>query len=72
MNGCVERMDATWRTELYACFDLPTRIDRLNPFIDSSTHRYNHHRPPDRLDQMTRIDYLSANFRDQTAASHSP
>lgn len=72
MNGCVERMNGTWRTEFYACFDLPTQIDQINPFIDSFTNRYNRFRPHDSLDQMTPIDYLSNRFSNQTPASHHP
>lgn len=31
LNGCVERAQGSWRYEFYACFDLPSRLDRPSP-----------------------------------------
>jgi putative transposase len=31
LNGCVERAQSSWRYEFYASYDLPARIDRLQP-----------------------------------------
>jgi putative transposase len=45
LNGCVERAQSRWRYEFYACYDLPVRIDKLQPLVDAFAHRYNHHRP---------------------------
>jgi hypothetical protein len=45
LNGCVERAQSSWRYEFYACYDLPARIDKLQPLVDAFAHRYNHHRP---------------------------
>ena len=45
LNGCVERAQSSWRYEFYATYDLPSRIDKLQPLIDAFAYRYNHHRP---------------------------
>ena len=31
INGAVERCNGAWRYEFYAVYDLPTRVDQLNP-----------------------------------------
>ena len=45
LNGRVERLQGTWRYEFYAVYDPPRQIDRLNPLIDTFSHRYNTYRP---------------------------
>jgi putative transposase len=35
LNGCVERAQSSWRYEFYACYDLPARIDKLQPLVDA-------------------------------------
>ena len=35
LNGCVERAQSSWRYEFYATYDLPSRIDKLQPLIDA-------------------------------------
>ena len=45
LNGCVERAPSSWRYEFYPSYDLPVRIDKLQPLVDAFAHRYNHHRP---------------------------
>jgi hypothetical protein len=30
LNGCVERAQSAWRSEFYASYDLPARIDKLH------------------------------------------
>lgn len=37
---------------------LPHQIDKLQPFVDAFTHRYNHHRPHDALDGPALAEYL--------------
>jgi len=58
LNGAVERCNGAWRYEFYAAYDLPHRLDRLQPFLDAFAHRYNHHRPHDALDGKTTAEYL--------------
>lgn len=41
LNGAVERCNSAWHYEFYAVYDLPTRLDQLNPLIDAFQHRYN-------------------------------
>jgi hypothetical protein len=38
LNGCVERAQSSWRYEFYACYDLPARIDKLQPLVDAFAH----------------------------------
>jgi len=70
LNGCVERAQATWRYEFYACYDLPHRIDKLQPFVDAFAHRFNHHRPHDALGGKTPAEYLKALSFAETQPSH--
>lgn len=58
LNGAVERCNSAWRYEFYAVYDLPHRVERLNPFIDSFQHLYNHHRPHGALGGKTPSGYL--------------
>ena len=60
LNGAVERAQGSWRYEFYACFDLPARIDKLQPFVDAFAHHYNHHRPHQALDDRTPAEYLAS------------
>lgn len=60
LNGAVERCNGSWRYEFYAVYDLPHRIDGLQPLVDAFPHRFNHHRPYDALDGKTPADYLNA------------
>ena len=59
LNGAVERCNGAWRYEFYAAYDLPHRLDKLQPFVDAFAHRFNHHRPHDALDGQTPAEYLS-------------
>ena len=59
LNGAVERAQGSWRYEFYACFDLPARINKLQPFVDAFAHRYNHQRPHQALDDRTPAEYLA-------------
>jgi putative transposase len=60
LNGCVERAQSSWRYEFYASYDLPARIDKLQPLVDAFAHRYNHHRPHQALGDLTPADYLTS------------
>jgi len=59
LNGHVERAQGSWRYEFYASFDLPHRLDRLQPLVDAFAHRFNHHRPHQALGGLTPAQYLS-------------
>jgi putative transposase len=58
LNGAVERCNGSWRYEFYAAYDLPHRLDQLQPFVDAFAHRFNHNRPHDALDGKTPAEYL--------------
>lgn len=58
LNGAVERAQATWRYEFYACHELPTRIAELQPLLDRFAHRFNHVRPHQALGDLTPAEYL--------------
>ena len=70
LNGAVERCNGAWRYEFYAAYDLPHRLDRLQPFVDAFAHRYNHHRPHDALDGLTPAEYLKTCSSGDPPASH--
>ena len=57
LNGAVERCNGSCRYEFYAAYDLPHRLDQLQPFVDAFAHRFNHHRPHDALDGKTPAEY---------------
>lgn len=58
LNGAVERNQGAWRYEFYASFDLPRRIDKLQPLVDAFAYRFNHHRPHQALGDLTPAAYL--------------
>lgn len=70
LNGAVERCNGSWRYEFYAAYDLPHRLDKLQPFVDAFAHRFNHHRPHDALDGRTPAEYLNAISERDLSASH--
>ena len=70
INGAVERCNGSWRYEFYAVYDLPNRLDQLNPLIEAFQHRYNTHRPHGALGGQTPAQYLAARQAKEAAASH--
>jgi putative transposase len=60
LNGAVERAQSSWRYEFYASYDLPNRIDKLQPLVDAFAHRFNHHRPHQALGDRTPAEYLQS------------
>lgn len=70
LNGAVERCNSSWRYEFYAAYELPHRLDKLQPFVDAFAHRFNHHRPHDALDGKTPAEYLEAISQRDPPASH--
>jgi transposase InsO family protein len=69
LNGAVERCNGAWRYEFYAAYDLPHRLQQLQPLVDAFAHRFNHHRPHDALDGRTPAEYLQS-FSSPTQPSH--
>jgi transposase InsO family protein len=70
INGAVERCNSSWRYEFYAVYDLPTRLDELNPLIDAFQHRYNTWRPHGALGGKTPAQYLQARQVEAASRSH--
>jgi transposase InsO family protein len=70
INGAVERCNGSWRYEFYAVYDLPTRVDQLNPLIDAFQNRYNTHRPHGALGGRTPAQYLAARQANERTVSH--
>jgi Transposase and inactivated derivatives, IS30 family len=68
LNGAVERNQGAWRYEFYASFDLPHRIDKLQPLVDAFAYRFNHHRPHQALGDLTPVAYLASISSDATAS----
>jgi putative transposase len=60
LNGHVERAQGSWRYEFYSCFDLPTRLDKLQLFVDAFAYRFNHLRPHQALGDITPAEYLKS------------
>lgn len=69
INGAVERCNSAWRYEFYALYDLPHRLNELNPLIDAFQHRYNTWRPHGALGGRTPAQYLQT--RQARETSHS-
>jgi transposase InsO family protein len=72
INGAVERCNGAWRYEFYAVYDLPTRLDDLNPLVDAFQHRYNTWRPHGALGGKTPAQYLHARQAPQASNSQMP
>lgn len=70
LNGAVERCNGAWRYEFYGVYDLPERLEELNPIIDGFQHLYNNHRPHGALAGMTPADYLNKHRAKEHPASH--
>ena len=58
LNGGVERCNAAWRYEFYACTELPGSVAELNPLIDDWQETYNFVRPHGALSGLTPAEYL--------------
>lgn len=59
LNGTAERNQGAWRYEFYATFDLPHRINELQPLVDAFAYRFNHDRPHQALGDLTPAAYLA-------------
>jgi putative transposase len=60
LNGAVECTQSSWRYEFYASYDLPNRIDKLQPLVDAFAHRFNHYRPHQALGDIIPAEYLQS------------
>lgn len=70
LNGAVERNQGSWRYEFYETYDLPHRLDQLQPLVDAFAHRFNHVRPHDALDMKTPAQYLQSLGNGNPSPSH--
>jgi len=70
LNGAVERNQGAWRYEFYESYDLPHRLDQLQPLVDAFAHRFNHIRPHDALDLATPAEYLASISQRDPTVSH--
>ena len=58
MNGCVERMQATWRNGFHNVQDTAVSVSGLSPLIDEYLDFHSGWRPHDALGGMTPDEYL--------------
>lgn len=56
-NGCVERLQRTFRDEHYAYEPASLDLDGANAHLDTYLHYYNHHRPHRTLQLKTPMEY---------------
>ena len=70
LNGRVERINGTWRSEFYAVEELPTALRRLRPHVMRFRRVYNHVRPHQALGYLTPAEYLRRNHPDCAPQSH--
>ncbi len=67
-NGCVERLQRTFRDEHYAHEPASFDLDGANTHLDTYLHYYNHHRPHHALNLQTPMAY--AHQRNPPPTSH--
>ena len=71
LNGHVERINGTWRTDFYELYDLPTQLAELRPLLQDYMDTYNWDRPHEALDLQTPQEYLeSIGFKVSPFLSH--
>ena len=70
LNGAVERAQASWRYEFYACNELPTRIEPLQQHVDRFAHHFNHERPHQALGDRTPAEHLALRSQRDAQPSH--
>lgn len=58
LNGHVERINGTWRTDFYELYDLPTQLAELRPLLQDYVDTYNWDRPHEALDLQTPQEFL--------------
>jgi putative transposase len=60
LNGYVERINGTWRTDFYEQYDLPHNLEALRPLLADYQDTYNWDRPHDGLGLQTPQEFLQA------------
>jgi len=71
LNGHVERINGTWRTDFYETYDLPTQLYDLRPLLNDYMDTYNWDRPHEALDLQTPQEFLeSKGFKIRASQSH--
>ena len=71
LNGHVERINGTWRTDFYETYDLPTQLTELRPLLSDYLDTYNWDRPHEALDLQTPQEFLeSKGFKIRASQSH--
>lgn len=58
LNGTVERMQETWRSEFYEAYELPWTVTELRPLVQRFQDLYNTYRPHQSLQQTPPANYL--------------
>ena len=58
LNGSLERIQETWRGELYEAYEMPATVEELRPIVQRFQHLYNHRRPHRSLRKRTPASYL--------------
>lgn len=61
LNGHVERLNGTWRTDFYQTVELPCNLEELRPLIQDYNDTYNWDRPHQSLGLQTPQEYLQNN-----------
>jgi putative transposase len=71
LNGNVERINGTWRTDFYELYDLPTQLSELRPLLQDYMDTYNWDRPHEALDLQTPQEFLeSLGYKFRVSQSH--
>lgn len=60
LNGHVERINGTWRSDFYNQYELPVDLQQLRAMVDDYTDTYNWDRPHDNLGLQTPQEFLQA------------
>lgn len=58
LNGHVERINGTWRSDFYQLYDLPSSIEELRPILENYNDTYNWDRPHESLALQTPQEFL--------------
>lgn len=71
LNGHVERINGTWRSDFYELYDLPTQLYELRPLLNDYMDTYNWDRPHEALDLQSPQEFLeSKGFKISPFQSH--
>jgi len=71
LNGHVERLNGTWRTDFYQTYDLPHNLQELRPLVQDYNDTYNWDRPHQSLALQTPQEYLqNKNLWEDPLQSH--